>query len=168
MTAQQIVSSKKFKIAAGICGVVILMALSFAVGLQTGLHKARFSFAWGENYERNFTGMHPQMGPKMVPGPGFPERMGEMKDRFEGREFRNAHGLAGAIISISENNIVIKDRDNKENTVSVNDKTLIKSGRDDIKITDLKQDDKIVVMGKPGDNGTVNADLIRVFDNGIR
>lgn len=167
MTTQQIVSSKKFKIATAVCGVFILMALSFVAGLQTGLRKAKFSFAWGENYERNFTGMHGEMGPGMGPRPGFPERMGDMKNRFEGREFRNAHGLAGAIISISGNNIVIKDKDNKENTVSVSEKTLIKLGRDDIKITDLKQNDKIVVMGKPGDDGVVNADLIRVFDNGI-
>ena len=165
MTTQKIVSSKKFKIAAAVCGVIILMALSFAAGLQTGLRKAKFSFAWGENYERNFTSMHPGMGPEMGPGPGLPERMGDMKNRFEGREFRNAHGLAGTIISISENNIVIKDKENKENTISVSNKTLIKSGKDDIKITDLKQDDKIVVMGRPGDNGTVNADLIRVFND---
>jgi len=168
MTTQEIVSSKKFKIAAAICGVIILMALSFAMGLQTGLRKAKFSFAWGENYERNFTGMPLQMGPRMGPGPGFPEKMGDMKDRFEGRDFRNAHGLAGTIISISENNIVIKDKDNKENTVSVSEKTLIKSGRDDIKITDLKQDDRVVVMGRPGDNGTVNADLIRAFNDSAK
>lgn len=168
MSTQEIVSSKKFKIAAGICGVILLMALSFTVGLQTGLHKAKFSFAWGENYERNFTGMHGVMGIGMGPGPGFSERMRDMKKRFDGREFRNAHGLAGTIISISENNIIINDRDNKENTVLVNDETLIKSGREDIKIIDLKQDDKIVVMGKPGENGVIEADLIRIFDNGIQ
>ena len=62
---------------------------------------------------------------------------------------------------------VIKDRDNKENTISVNDKTIINLGRDTIKIGDLKNDENVVVIGKPGDNGVINADLVRVFDKGI-
>ena len=33
------------------------------------------------------------------------------------------------------------------------------------KISDLKVNDQIVVMGNPGDNGVVNASLIRVFNN---
>jgi hypothetical protein len=49
--------------------------------------------------------------------------------------------------------------------MAVTDKTIIKLRRDDIKITDLKNDQQVVVMGKPGDDGVVNADLIRVFDN---
>jgi hypothetical protein len=77
---------------------------------------------------------------------------------------RNGHGIAGTIISISDNSIVIKDRDNKENTISVNDKTIINQGRDTIKIEDLTSENEIVVIGRPGDNGVIQADLIRVFN----
>jgi hypothetical protein len=72
--------------------------------------------------------------------------------------------LAGSIISITDNNLVIKDRDGKENTVTVTDKTVIKSGRENLKIGDLKAGDQIVVLGNPAENGVVNADLIRVFE----
>ena len=83
----------------------------------------------------------------------------------EGSGFRNSHGIAGTVISIADNKIVIKDRNGQENTITVGDKTLIKRGQDTIGINDLKNDEHIVVMGNQGDNGTVNADLIRVFDN---
>ena len=96
--------------------------------------------------------------------------IGMMKEKFndlEGRGFRNAHGIAGTIISIMDNNIVIKDKDNKENTVAITDKTIIKLGVDDVKISDLKNDQQVVVMGNPGENGVVNADLIRVFNTNL-
>jgi hypothetical protein len=88
-----------------------------------------------------------------------------MMGDFGGRGFRNGHGIAGAIISVADNKIVIKDRNGQENTISVSDQTLIKRGQSTISVNDLKNDEQIVVMGKPGDNGTINADLIRVFDN---
>ncbi len=161
MNTQELVKSKKFKIAVFIVGAVLVILASFSAGIAVGIHKVRFSFKFGENYERNFVG--PRPGIDKPRGPM--EMMKEGFRNFEGRDFRNAHGLAGTIISIVDNNIVVKDRDNKENTVAVSGKTIIKSGRDDIKIGDLKNDEQIVVMGKPGDNGVINADLIRVFNN---
>ena len=152
--------SKKFKIAALAVGVFIIALVSFAGGVFVGFHKARFSYKFGENYERNFVG-GPFQGPEGMMGRGPRGMMGN----FEGRGFRNGHGIAGSIISISSNTIVIKDRDGQENTITVGDQTLIKRGRDTISVNDLKNDEQIVVMGRPGDNGTVNADLIRVFDN---
>ena len=93
------------------------------------------------------------------------EGRGGMMNGFGGGEFRNGHGLAGTIISITDNNMVIKDKDGKENSVSVTDQTVIKSRRDDLKVSDLKQNDQVVMIGNPGDNGVVNATLIRVFVN---
>lgn len=150
-------NTKKIIILAAIAvgGFLIILA-SFASGVVVGIKKAKFSYHFGENYERNFIGS--RMG---IEHSGF---MGSMMREFEGRDFRNAHGLAGTIVSIADNNIIVKDKDNKENTVAVTDKTIIKNGRNDIKLSDLKQNDQIVVMGNPGDNGVINADLIRVFD----
>jgi len=142
------------RVAAIVVGSVIVALVIFSAGVSVGIRKARFSNRFAENYERNFMG--PGEGGMM----GSPENF--MRG-MEGRDFRNAHGIGGAIISIADNNIVIKDRDSKENAITVSDKTISKRRRDDIKITDLKVDDRIVVMGKPGDNGTINADLIRVF-----
>jgi hypothetical protein len=151
-------TSKSYKWFLWVIAEVLLLAIIFALGVRVGMHKARYSYNWGANYERNFMGHRDGQG--MMPGiKGGP--MGFFGER--GGDFRNAHGLAGTIVSITDNNIVVKDRDNKENTVSVSDKTMIKSGRDDIKIGDLKVDEKIVVMGKPDDSGVINAELIRVF-----
>lgn len=159
MNIQETMKSKQFKIVALVVGVFIIALGSFAGGLAIGFHKARFSYKFGENYERNFIGSRMGvMGRRGSDNFGFPGGPG-------GRDFRNAHGLAGAIISISDNNLIVKDKDGKENTVTVTGKTIIKRQRDDIGISDLKQNDQIVVMGSPGDNGVVNADLIRVFDN---
>ena len=62
---------------------------------------------------------------------------------------------------------MIKDKDGKEDTIAVSDKTVINRGRDTIKIGDLKNDEDIAVIGKPGENGAIDAGLIRVFDKNI-
>jgi len=160
MSTQEMLKSRKFKIAALIVGVIIIALVSFGAGVAIGFHKARFSYKFGENYERNFVG-----GPFQGTGMMKQGQRGMMGD-FGGQGLRNSHGLSGAIISVANNQIVIKDRDGQENTISVNDKTLIKQGQNTISVNDLKNDEQIVVMGQPGDNGTINADLIRVFDNG--
>ncbi len=151
------IKSRSFKIAALAVAFILAILLSFEGGVKVGSHKALFSCRWGENYERNFIGSRQSLGRS--------EFMGSMMRGFEGRDLRNAHGLAGTIISIADNNLIVKDKDNKENTVAVTDQTLIKSKRENLKLEDLKQDDQIVVVGNPGDNGVVNASLIRVFNN---
>lgn len=158
---KNLIQSKKFKIAAGIVGVLLISLISFAVGVGVGFRKARFSYAFSENYERNFAGF-----------PGRPEGpMGFMKEPmhdFSGRGFRNAHGLAGTIISIADNSLVVKDNDNKENTITISNKTVIKDGPVDVNLSDLKPDIRVVVMGRPNDNGTIDADFIRVFPNSLK
>jgi RNase P/RNase MRP subunit p29 len=147
--------TKKIIIIAAIAiGGFLIVLASFASGVVVGLKKAKFSYHFGENYERNFIGPRPGH-----PGPD----IGGFLRGIEGRDFRNAHGLAGSIISVTDNNLVIKDRDGKENTVAVTDKTIIKSRRENLKLSDLKAGDQIVVLGNPAENGVVNADLIRVF-----
>ncbi|HAI74501.1 MAG TPA: hypothetical protein DCS28_00495 [Candidatus Moranbacteria bacterium] len=153
-----ITKHKWFKGAALTVAFILAVLLSFAGGVKVGSHKALFSCRWGENYEKNFMGQRNGL----LGGGGM---MKFMRDQFEGRGFRNAHGLAGTIISIADNNLIVKDKDGKENTVAVTDSTLINKNRFvNLKLSDLKPDDKIVIMGKPDDSGVINAILIRVFD----
>jgi hypothetical protein len=156
MNKEECKKPKIFKTAAIAAGSIALALLIFGAGVSVGIHKARFSYRFGENYERNFMGPRPE-GPMGVP-------MGFFRD-MEGRDFRNGHGIAGNIVSISDNTIIIKDPQNKEISIAVDDKTVIKDRESDLKINDLKKDNRIVVLGKPGDNGVINADLIRVFNN---
>ena len=144
--------SRNVKIAVFVVGALLISFVSFAGGIAVGLKKAKFSYRWGENYERNFIGPPPP-GP-----PGFFRE-------FEGRDFRNAHGLAGTILSIADGKLIVKDRDDKETTIAITEKAVIKKGRDTLEPGALKEGDRIVVIGNPGENGAVNADLVRVFDD---
>jgi hypothetical protein len=159
--------SRTFKIIACLIGSFLIALVIFAGGVAVGLHKARFSNEFGKNYERNFMGsrFEDRSEGRGGFGGGMMNGLGGMMRGFNGGDFLNGHGLSGTIISIADNNLVIKDRDGKENSVAVKDNTIIKSRRDDLKLSDLKQNDQVVVIGNPGDNGVVNATLIRVFDN---
>lgn len=163
MNGKEIVQSKYFKGVAITVGVLIVAFLSFAIGVATGIHKAKFSYAWGENYEKNFVGGRGNMmGGEL---PGMMGRFG-FDEKFDGRNFRNAHGIAGKVISLSDTSLIINNRENRESTVAVNDRTIINRNGETIKLIDIVKDDNVVVIGKPGDNGTVNADFIRVFKQG--
>jgi len=166
---QKITQSKYFKTILTTLILLIAGVIIFAMGVHVGERRARYSYQWGANYERNFVGGPDRMmnGGRerfdvQAGGPAGPMDMGR---NFTGQDFRNGHGIAGTIVSITDSNIIIKDRAGKENTVTVSDKTLIKNGQTDLKITDLKNDESLVVIGNPSDNGVVNADLIRVFNN---
>lgn len=155
--------SKRIKIAAVVVGSFLVILVIFSAGVGMGLRKARFSNDFGKNYERNFMGSRFDQDRGMMGERG--GILGGMMREFSGRDFRNANGLAGTIISITDNSLIIKDRDNKENTVAVTDKTSIMQGRDNLQISDLKVNDQVVIVGNPGDNGVINADLIRVFSS---
>ena len=158
---KQVTESNYFRAILGILGCLIAAAIIFAAGVHVGERRARYSYAWGANYENNFIG-----GPRGMMGAarGQGGPMGVVQG-FQGRDFRNGHGVSGTVASVNGNNIVVKDNNGNENTVAVGDNTIIKSGGGDIKITDIKNGQKVVIIGNPGDNGVVNADLIRVFDS---
>lgn len=165
---QELQESKNFqkiKIISIILGSVLIALIVFVAGVNVGFHKAKFSYKFGENYERNFMNQGMMMNPGMPSGPmGEMMRPGEFPNKIEGRGFRNPHGISGTIISISGNSLVIKNKNNEESTISISEKTTIKSGQDDIKIENLKTENEIVVIGEPGDSGVINAYLIRVFN----
>ena len=156
--------SRKLKMAIIIFGAILIALIIFASGVAVGFRKARFSYQWGQNYERNFMGH----GHGLMEAPNRDLNREGMRDFLrgpEGRDFRNPHGIMGAIVSIADNSIIIKNRDNNESIVMTDDKTIIKRNTDDLKISDLKVDDQIVVMGAPNDQGVISAKLIRVFNS---
>ncbi|KKT72071.1 MAG: hypothetical protein UW66_C0015G0012, partial [Candidatus Moranbacteria bacterium GW2011_GWF1_44_4] len=76
MNIQEKIKSKGFQIAVLFVGVIFVALVSFAGGVAVGLKKARFSYKFGENYERNF-GMMPN------------------RPMFGNDNFPNAHGAIG-------------------------------------------------------------------------
>lgn len=133
-------------------GVLIVLLVDFQLGMFVGFRKANFAFRWADSYHRNFGG----------------PRGGFLRD-FEGKDFVNGHGIVGSIVKIDGATIIIKSRDNIEKTITTSDATTtIKKGLDTAKTSDLKIDDRIVVIGTPKDDGSVEAKMIRIFDQNYR
>ncbi|MFA6534293.1 MAG: hypothetical protein WCT37_03930 [Patescibacteria group bacterium] len=142
----KIFQSKAFK-TVNVCLVgLIVFLLIFGTGMAVGFRKAAFSFKWGENYHNNFGGPP-----------------GGMMGEFRGRDLIDAHGVAGTIIKIDGNSLVIAGQNNVETIVLLTDKTVINQLRENIQPADLRVDENIVVIGEPNDQGQIEAKLIRVL-----
>lgn len=131
-------------------GIVIVLLLTFKVGLTVGTHRADFAGRWSDNYHRNFGGPVNGWGGGMI---------GMMNDR----NFMESRGAVGQIIKIDDSSLVVKGTDNLERVVVIDNNTAIEKFRDTIKIGDLKVDDYIVTIGEPNTDGQIVAKLIRVL-----
>ncbi len=140
-------------ILAVVLGVLLIALASFALGFSAGIHKARFSYRFGENYERNFVNSKDR---------GMKDRM--LREMDGKPPFRSGHGVAGEVLSIVDRTIALRGPEGQENTVQVTDSTIYNKGKDQVNLEAVAIGDRIVVLGKPSDEGLVVADLIRVFD----
>jgi len=122
-----------------------LLAGVFSLGVMVGYRKAGFSYAWGENYQRNFGG----------PRGGFFQAFNE--------DFTEGHGVFGQIIKIDGSTLVIKGQDNVEKIVLIKDDTVIRRLTETVKISELKIDDNVVVIGNPNSSGQIEAKFIRLL-----
>lgn len=150
MDFSKCLQSKTFRIALVAIGALIVLLFVFKVGVFVGYKKASFSYRWGENYHRNFAG----------PRGGF---FGDFRRGFGDKDFINAHGTFGSVIKIDGNIVIVKSRDDVEKTALVSDDTVIRRGREAIRVSDLKVDDRIVIIGSPNGQGQIEAKLIRLF-----
>lgn len=152
-TNNKITNFIKSKTAVAVIATLFAVAIllgTFSAGVAVGYRKAKFSYAWGENYHKNFGG----------PREGF---MRDFDREFQGRDFIDAHGTFGQIISIADSELVVRGRDNVEKVIVVNESTEIRRFKDAIKIKDLAIDEPIVVIGDPNDLGQIIAKFIRVM-----
>lgn len=146
MDTDKFFQTKLFRnIVLGIAGLIVLV-LVFGLGIYVGTEKAEFSFKWADEYHRNFAG--PQGG---------------FLGNITGQDLTNGNGVFGQIIKINGETLVIKGKDNVEKNILVNDKTTIVFQRKNIKLSDLKIDESVVVIGDPDNNGQIQAELIRVM-----
>ena len=166
MDTRTFLRSRSFKIFLIVLSFVVTVLVSFAGGMAVGLRKAHFSYDWGERYERQFMGSGWER-PMPMMGRGL-----SGWDR-NGRSFRNGHGVTGDVLSTADggHTLVVKNPDNNENTIQLRDDTVVRRGNDTLQPSDIQIGDTIVVFGKPGDSGAVQADFIRVFrhntENGL-
>lgn len=133
--------------ALGVFIIIVLIGM-FQIGQYVGYAKARHSYAWGANYQKNF------IGDSNNP-------LHRFRRDFFGDDFRKGHGVAGKILSFSSTSFVIKGSDNAESVISVADTTTITSRRARLSLKDLRVDDYVVVIGVPTVDGVIDAKFIR-------
>lgn len=133
-------------------GVSVLAALlllgSFHLGTLVGFRKASFSCEWNRSY-----------GP-MIGGPsrGFMQAPPFMK------RLPDPHGAFGKVLRLDEDQMIVQDRNGIEKNILVPTSSVkIRRGMETIRFEDIKQNDNVSVFGRPGADGRVEADLIRVL-----
>lgn len=148
MDLNNLFQSKIFRRAVIAVGLLAIIFLSFSAGAFVGYRKARFSYEWGENYDRNFGGPHRGiLGLSSEPG------------------FMNAHGTFGSILGVNavSSTIAIEGQDKMEKIVSVLSSTALRENHAEIGFADLESGETVVVLGAPNGQGQIEARLVRVL-----
>lgn len=143
--------NKKLKWLVLIIFVLFLLIVAFKLGTYWGYKKATFLNNWWQGYQKNF-------GPMGYQG-GFFNKM----KRFDKDFMFKSYGLSGKVILIKDNSFILEDKDGFEKIVLVLGNTIFKKNGWNIKFTDLKEGDFVIVIGLPNQNGEIEAKLIRVF-----
>lgn len=145
----QFLKSRTFiAIIATLFGLALLAGV-FGLGVFVGYRKATFSYRWGENYHLNFGG----------PRGGFFQNFQDLG----GRDFIGGHGMFGRIIKIDSSALVVKGSDNVERIILIKEDASITHPGGTAKLSDLKVNDDIVVIGEPNDQGQIEAKFIRIM-----
>lgn len=133
--------------------VFFVALIIFQAGVSVGYHKASFSYGAGDNFHRIYgqSERYGMMG------------RGGMMGGFPGNEFTSGYGTTGVIVKIALPQIMVAGVDKVEKIITVDEKTLVRLFRDDIKATDLRVGDTIIVVGAPNSASQIEAKLIRVL-----
>ncbi|OGH22238.1 MAG: hypothetical protein A3D75_02370 [Candidatus Levybacteria bacterium RIFCSPHIGHO2_02_FULL_37_18] len=82
---------------------------------------------------------------------------------------RFGHGTVGTIDTVGENTFVVKDRSGALKTILVDEKTILRRDRAEIKFSDLKKDEQVIVIGEPQEQeGAIKAKAVRVITEFIK
>jgi len=147
MNLKEFFQSKTFRTVLYTIGVLVIILAIFQAGMFVGIKRALFFYGDGMGkYNSNID-----------------ERQGNPFFGMERGDFPNTHGTIGKIIKISLPTFVIADQDNVEKVVLIDEDSLVRELRGDIKATELKVDDFVVVMGTPNDKSQIEAKLVRVM-----
>lgn len=75
------------------------------------------------------------------------------------------HGLVGTIKSINKNSLIVSNRVGTEKNVTVDDQAKIVKDQKTIKLSDLKVNDQVAILGEPDqEEKTIKAKVIRVIN----
>lgn len=124
--------------------VLVILIAVFEAGVFFGMREARSSYRWGENYDRNFGG----------PGGGFMPSPGSLP---------NGHGAFGRIASTSLPTFIITDPVHPEEHITIGDDTVIRDGNTTVSSSALTVGTYVIIVGSPGEQGSIEAKLIRIM-----
>ncbi|MCX6715990.1 MAG: hypothetical protein NT077_03155 [Candidatus Taylorbacteria bacterium] len=127
-------------------GIIIIALVILRVGVYIGYHKASYAGQYGNNFERNFLG--PRAG---------------MRNMMFGNEYPSGHGAVGEIVSVNLPQFVVAGPDKLEKTVLIGTSTLIRRFQEEVKSSDLRSGDYVIVLGNPNTSGQIESKLIRIM-----
>lgn len=124
-------------------GFVIIAIFIFEAGVAVGFHKAGFARAWEEHYRTNF---------------GAPSAYG-----IPSRTLPDPHGAVGTVVSVTPPTFAVTAPGRAEEIVRIGDDTLIRDGAATVSADDIAPGKYVIVIGMPGDEGVIDARLVRVL-----
>ncbi len=128
-------------------GALVFVLGAFAIGVRVGYQEARFSYAWGARYERDFGG--PPQGFFGFPG-------------GQGRVLISAHGALGTVTNTASSSFSVLGEDNVEKDFLVSSTTLFGAPRSPAQFSDLHIGDQVIVIGTPDSQGRIEARFVRI------
>lgn len=141
--------SKTIKLLLGVIVSLLILLLVFQAGAMVGYRRALFASRLGDNYFRVF-----DPGPRTMPS-------------WRAFDFPGGHGAIGEIVKINLPQVIVADRSEVEKVVVVDQKTIIRLGRETASSTNLKIGDSVIVLGAPDEEGQIDARLIRILPAGL-
>ena len=129
-----------------VLGALVVLLLVFGAGVAVGYRSGLFASRFGEEYSHNFLGAGSGSGMMGGPAP------------------LNQHGTIGAVISVGSSTIATKDPNGNEQSVVIDQSTVIREANETVSVADIQVGDQIAVIGEPNDTGQIHARLIRIFD----
>lgn len=146
----EIIRSKTFQKVIVSLAMFLLLILVFSAGVRVGHRRTLFAYRFNEQH------FGPFGGPPGFPGEGpFPE--------LRGKRFLISRGAFGTIADIdSSSSVLLVASSEGEKTVSVASDTLIVAGRHPAVFSDLRVADRVVVIGRPDEDGNIRAKIIRI------
>jgi hypothetical protein len=143
---KKVFGTKIVKTSLIVLGAIIIILVIFWSGMMIGFHKAGFNYQLGQNYHELFEG---------------PER--HLSRDFRGRNFMDANSAIGLVIKIDTSTLLIKGDDGMEKSILISDNTSIRRFQDTILPSDIKIDERVIILGAPSTTGQIEARLIRVM-----
>lgn len=125
-----------------IAGVAILFILAGAFWLGTRVGALRAT--------------HGAPEPEIVPPfeqPFFP---------FERRP--GPHGALGEVLRVEGDKVIVRNRFGVERTLCITPKTIIERGRRHISLGDIREGERVIAIGSPQPDGSIQIRIIRVLE----